>query len=320
MQSKRDFGQVNSIQNSICKSHPMDERTTLRILRWAIGTVLALAFVLNAIALAFESGSADRSSFDVSTGYGVGHGSRAEAGDAEAQYQLGATYALGQGVPRNYKAAVSWFRRAAEQDHIGAAYNLGVMYAGGRGVRQDFAEALRWYRKAADQGHTAAQASLGALYALGRGVEKDDANALAWFRKAADQGDAGAEYNLGVMYAEGRGVSRNLAEAAAWYSRAADQGNASAQSNLGAMYSEGSGVPQDSVLAYMWLSLAAASGSQIAARNLDIVAGNMSPKQFAEAQELAREWSTARRARLPKMGSSANRVGNFRDSESDSGI
>jgi TPR repeat protein len=96
-------------------------------------------------------------------------------------------------------------------------------------------------------------------------------------------------------------VSRNLAEAAAWYSRAADQGNASAQSNLGAMYSEGSGVRQDRVRAYMWLSLAAASGSRIAARNLDIVAGRMSPEQFTEAQGLVREWSTARRARLPKI-------------------
>ena len=132
MQSKRDFGQISSTRNSICKSHPMDERTTLRILRWAIGTVLALAFVLNAIALTFESGSADRSSFHVSTGYGVGHGARAEAEDAEAQYELGARYARGEGVPRNYTAAVSWFRRAAEQGHIGAAYNLGAMYAGGR--------------------------------------------------------------------------------------------------------------------------------------------------------------------------------------------
>jgi hypothetical protein len=30
----------------------MDERTTLRVLGWSIGTVIALIFVLNAVALA----------------------------------------------------------------------------------------------------------------------------------------------------------------------------------------------------------------------------------------------------------------------------
>ena len=156
----------------------------------------------------------------------------AELGDAVAQYELGVMYSKGYGVPRNYSAAVTWFRKAALQGHLDAQYNLGAMYADGRGVRQDFAEAVKWYREAAEHGHPNAQASLGAMYALGRGVPGDDAAALAWFRKAADEGDAGAQYNLGAMYADGRGMPQDLALAAAWYRKAADQGNASARSEV----------------------------------------------------------------------------------------
>ena len=61
-------------------------------------------------------------------------------------------YFKGQGVPQDYAAAVSWYRKAAEQGNASAQYNLGVMYDNGQGVPQDYAAAVSWYRKAADQG------------------------------------------------------------------------------------------------------------------------------------------------------------------------
>ncbi len=39
----------------------------------------------------------------------------AEQGNADAQSLLGAMYAEGNGVPRDYKAAVKWYRLAAKQ-------------------------------------------------------------------------------------------------------------------------------------------------------------------------------------------------------------
>jgi len=39
----------------------------------------------------------------------------ANQGNAEAQLELGLMYADGQGVPRDYKEAVKWFRLAADQ-------------------------------------------------------------------------------------------------------------------------------------------------------------------------------------------------------------
>jgi len=79
---------------------------------------------------------------------------RAEAGVPGAQFNLGAMYAEGRGVPQDEAAAVYWYRLAADQGLAQAQFNLGVMYAEGRGVSQDAAEAARWYRLAAAQGYS----------------------------------------------------------------------------------------------------------------------------------------------------------------------
>ena len=52
----------------------------------------------------------------------------AEAGKAQAQFDLGAMYYRGQAVEQNYAEAVKWFRKAADQGLAKAQYNLGVMY------------------------------------------------------------------------------------------------------------------------------------------------------------------------------------------------
>src|ERR1700688_2179006 len=41
----------------------------------------------------------------------------ADRGDAAAQYYLGLIYANGKGVQRDYAAAVTWYRKAADQDY-----------------------------------------------------------------------------------------------------------------------------------------------------------------------------------------------------------
>ncbi len=47
---------------------------------------------------------------------------------ASAQYNLGVSYAKGQGVPKDDQQAVFWYRKAAEQEDAGAQHNLGLMY------------------------------------------------------------------------------------------------------------------------------------------------------------------------------------------------
>jgi uncharacterized protein len=58
-----------------------------------------------------------------------------EAALTEVQFNLGNTYATGDGVPQDDAVAVYWYREAADQGDAKAQYNLGVMYENGRGAR-----------------------------------------------------------------------------------------------------------------------------------------------------------------------------------------
>ena len=49
---------------------------------------------------------------------------KAEAGDAKAQYYLGRCYYKGDGVAQDYKEAVKWFTKSAEQGNDSAKRKL----------------------------------------------------------------------------------------------------------------------------------------------------------------------------------------------------
>jgi L-asparaginase II len=68
----------------------------------------------------------------------------AEAGDAEAQENLGAMYSAGQGVPQDHAEAAKWFRKAADQNNGKAQGFLGLCYSLGLGVDQDYVQAFKW--------------------------------------------------------------------------------------------------------------------------------------------------------------------------------
>lgn len=84
----------------------------------------------------------------------------ADAGDAEAQLNIGYMYDAGHGVPMDPSRAVSWYRKSAEHGYAAAQFNLGMMYAAGRGVTQDSAQAQYWLAQAAGQGLQEARAML----------------------------------------------------------------------------------------------------------------------------------------------------------------
>jgi TPR repeat protein len=58
------------------------------------------------------------------------------------------------------------------------------MYRKGKGVLKDYKEAVKWYQKAANQGFARAQNNLGLMYANGKGVLKSMAQAKYWIQKA----------------------------------------------------------------------------------------------------------------------------------------
>jgi uncharacterized protein len=72
----------------------------------------------------------------------------AEAGEAEAQVNVGEIFEKGAGGEPNYVAAVLWYQKAAAQGNARAQFNLGTLYEQGLGVAKDKVAALNWYRKA----------------------------------------------------------------------------------------------------------------------------------------------------------------------------
>jgi TPR repeat protein len=180
---------------------------------------------------------------------------------------------------------VERIRLQAGEGDAAAQYRLGRMYERGESVHRDFREAMKWYQRAADQGFPQAQNSLGWFYREGQGVEQDFGAALKWYRKAAEQGWPMAQLNLGWMYERGMGVEKDDAVAATWYRRAAERGLSEAQLDLGVMYWRGNGVEKDPVEAYKWLTLARQSPDNEMAVHRAVLALDKMEGSLSEAEK-----------------------------------
>ncbi len=108
----------------------------------------------------------------------------AQAGDADAQFNLGQAYRLGRGVPQDMTLAEQWFERAARQRHDQAGANLGLLlFQNGRAR-----EAMPWIQAAALRGDPRAQYVFGTALFNGDVVRRDMPRAYALMSRAAAQG------------------------------------------------------------------------------------------------------------------------------------
>ena len=112
--------------------------------------------------------------------------SSAEAGNAQAQHDLGLIYL--ESYPHNYDEAARWFHWAADQGNADAKCHLGMMYANGQGVPQDYKEALKWFHQGAQMGNAEAQYHLGVAYGSGQDFQHSYVEAYKWYALAAAQG------------------------------------------------------------------------------------------------------------------------------------
>src|SRR4051794_10462110 len=119
----------------------------------------------------------------------------AEAGDADAQFNLGQAYRLGRGVPLDLAAAKIWFERAARSGHLDAETTLGLLVF----QNGDRAEGLKWLKQAADQGEPRALLVVGTALFNGDGVPQDHVLGYAYVSRAAAQGLAPAQDTLAQL-------------------------------------------------------------------------------------------------------------------------
>ncbi|MBI5387686.1 MAG: sel1 repeat family protein [Verrucomicrobia bacterium] len=118
----------------------------------------------------------------------------------------------------------------ADRGDADAQFSLGLHFGSAPGEALDFPQAAQWYRKAADQDHALAQYNLGVMFTRGQGVPQDDATAGVWMRKAAEGGDAGGQYSLGTRHHRASvdtlrvDATESRIEAYKWFHLAAAQG------------------------------------------------------------------------------------------------
>ena len=190
---------------------------------------------------------------------------RAEAGSADAQYQLACA------DPHNWDFSDTYNHTKETQ------------------------ETIYWIRKAAEQGHPKAQYHLANCYQYGKGVNADPAESVRWYRKAAEQGVDNACLHLGSRYENGSGVPKDAAEAAKWF-RQGSKSDVYSLLALGRLYLKGDrGVPKDLVHALLCLDLTLARGvaecfKAEVQKDRDSCIEQMTGEQIAEAKRLANEW------------------------------
>ena len=68
---------------------------------------------------------------------------------------------------------------AANKGNVVAQNTLGFLYLNGQGIEQSDEAAVTWFRRAADDGYAAAQYNLAGMYKLAKGLSKVTLNRLS---------------------------------------------------------------------------------------------------------------------------------------------
>lgn len=208
---------------------------------------------------------------------------RAEKGDADAQFALGARLAAGLGLRQDLEEALTWFQKSTASrtqepncvrpEFPSPASSVGLFVAASAGdvdaqyrvgMIASFPDAEFWLRRAAERGHADAQYEFGVLL---RSIFYEHGlpeQAATWLLRAADQGHASAKHELGWLYEQGQcddlgyeSVPQDEAQAVDWYRQAAIAGHTEAQFELGQLYETGKIVDKDSEAAANWYCKAA---------------------------------------------------------------
>jgi len=212
---------------------------------------------------------------------------KARAGDAEAQLELGNLYFYGNDkTPKAYPRAISWYRKALKNGNKAAAFNLAICYDAPYGVKRDLEKAKEFYLIAIENGvkpallnyaliltelnrpreakrylQLAANENIGPaarLYALT--LPEGEAR-LSFLKKASDLGDPKAMLLLADHFER----KKNLDKMISLLKKSAALGNPEAMLKLGFCYQTNYGIAKNEAKARDFYKSAAQQGKPLAA-------------------------------------------------------
>ena len=187
----------------------------------------------------------------------------AEQGDAEAMYQLGRFYHIGEVVEADYDKAMTLYHRANALGYPLAANNIGALY-------DDMGEpekSVEWFEQGIRQDDKRATINLGRFYLLGIGVGQDTFKGMQMLEKYDDDGFV--LYLLAQVYdgVIGYGVPINYPKALEYYLLAeknkqdlTNEDLMTLYNNLGTLYNAHEDIPTNYVEAQKYLTKAAEMG------------------------------------------------------------
>ena len=108
----------------------------------------------------------------------------AEAGNAEAQFRVGRLYDFEEIEDVDINAAISWYKYAAAQRHIGAIYNLGLFFDYDKRIPRNIENARAYYQDGANLCDGASQYRLGALILRMPRADRDNTEGHKWLEIA----------------------------------------------------------------------------------------------------------------------------------------
>jgi TPR repeat protein len=213
-----------------------------------------------------------------------------------AQAALGALLMRGLGGPVDLEGAQRHLARAAEAGSAEAGYQLSLLLTDPRHERRDPVAAFAAAHRAALAGHLAALGRVGTMVLAGEGVARDPDKALAWLRRGAERGDLASVGLLGEALVTGVAGERDPQRGEALLLRAAQAGHVASMALLADLYDKGTVLPRDYASAYTWASIALARGPATPAlqASRDALERRLPPERVASIQAAARTWTPRR--------------------------
>ncbi|MDR1083963.1 MAG: sel1 repeat family protein [Deltaproteobacteria bacterium] len=219
---------------------------------------------------------------------------KAQEGDPEAMMLLGALFERASIITfRNYGTALDWYKKAAAKGLAQAYYNVGICYEVGQGTPPDDKAAFQNYQKAAQAGLREANFKLGLFYLQGLGTPANVKQGLDFLTKAASSGYPPAQNELGIIYILGQwDQNRDERKAFDLFSKGAQQGFSESMKNLGVIFRDGLGRPTNNLQALKWFLLARTYGgsSPQLQMSIDNLSQKLKPAEVTAAEKEATAW------------------------------
>lgn len=166
-------------------------------------------------------------------------------GDPEALVRLGELYREGKVVPKDLRAAFSYFSQARDLGYQSARWRLAEMMLRGEGTAIDRQAARVELKLAADAGVATAMLLLGDLYASGDLGSADPDAAISSWQQAVDAGEPSGLSRLATLYDRGELVTRDAEKAYRLFEEAGSRGDTHAAVRAARMLVAGDGVAAD---------------------------------------------------------------------------